>query len=132
MNENERNIYRLLRGWRRLSVEKQFFESRCDLSQEQREERLAQMNHLLELLESGMMLLTADERYIIKRHLMDEVNWSRIVYEYNTKLLRPVRKSCSTLRRMQSSAIAKMARHAIMQWSEWERVAPVVLSGCGL
>lgn len=36
MNEAEKNVYRLLRSWRRLHVEKELFESRYDLSHAQR------------------------------------------------------------------------------------------------
>ena len=123
MNKVEKNVYRLLRCWRRLYVEKEFFESRRDLSQAQKDDRMEQLSRTLEMLEEWMRLLTADERYVIKRHLVDEIDWSRIVYEYNNKLLRPESKSRSSLRRMQSRAIEKMAREA--HGVEWEKVAPM-------
>ena len=88
MNEAEKNVYRLLRSWRRLHVEKELFESRYDLSHAQKDERMEQLSRVLAMLEAWMRLLTADERYVIKRHLVDEMDWSSIVYEYNTKLLR--------------------------------------------
>lgn len=129
MNEAEKNVYRLLRGWRRLHAEKEFFESRRDLSQAQKDERMEQLSRVLAMLEAWMQLLTADERYVIKRHLVDEIDWSRIVYEYNTKLHRSEGKSRSSLRRMQSRAIGKIARYAHAQGVTWEKVAPAVLVG---
>ena len=62
------------------------------------------------ILEACMRLLTDDERYIIKRRLVDEINWSRVLYEYNTKLQRLTKKSLSTLRGLQNKAIVKGAR----------------------
>lgn len=129
MNEAEKNVYRLLRGWRRLHAEKEFFESRDDLSQVQKDECLEHLSRVLTMLEAWMRLLTADERYVIKRHLVDEIDWSRIVYEYNTKLLRPESKSRSSLRRMQSRAITKMAQYAKVQGVTWAKAAPAMMIG---
>ncbi len=129
MNENERNTYRLLRGWRRLGVKKQFFESRCDFSPAQREARLAIINQLLELLDSSMALLNADERYVIQRHLIDGIGWKCIVYEYNTKLWRPVKKSLSSLRRLQRSGVGKIAIHAEALGIQWDDAILAVLAG---
>lgn len=127
MNETEKNVYRLLRNWRRLHAEKEFFVSRDDLSQGQKDERMKQISQILAMLEKWMQLLSADERYVIKRHLVDEIDWSRIVYEYNTKLIRAGGKSLSSLRRMQNCAIGKMARYAEAEGVEWEKVAPAML-----
>ena len=127
MNESEKNVYRLLRNWRRLYAEKEFFESRDDLSQGQKDERMDQISQILAMLETWMQLLSTDERYVIKRHLVDEIDWSRIVYEYNTKLIRAGGKSLSSLRRTQSCAIGKMARYAEAEGVEWEKVGPAML-----
>lgn len=121
MNESERTVYCLLRDWRRLHAEKGYFATRDNLSQMQKEERLEQISRILKMLEAWMGLLTADERYVVKRHLVDGIDWSRVVYEYNTKLLRPVKKSRSSLRRMQTTAIAKAARFAEQQGFPWEK-----------
>ena len=128
MNEAEKNVYRLLRSWRRLHVEKELFESRYDLSHAQKDERMEQLSRVLAMLEAWMRLLTADERYVIKRHLVDEMDWSSIVYEYNTKLLRAEGRTRSSLRRMQSHAIGKIARYAEVRGA-WEKVTPSVLAG---
>ena len=122
MNENEQKVYRLLCSWRRIIAEKQYYELRTDLSPEQKDERSDHIGQVLAILEACMRLLTADERYVIKRRLVDEINWSRVLYEYNTKLQRPTKKSLSTLRRMQNKAIIKAARFLEQQNIGWEFV----------
>ena len=112
MNETERSIYRLLRGWRGLYEEKQEFEKRTDLSQQQRQERTERISEALSHLEGWMRLLTNDERFVVKRHLVDGVSWKRIECEYNTRLRRSVTKSLSSLRRIQRRALEKIARQA--------------------
>jgi len=69
------------------------------------------INSTLTMLESWMQLLSDDERYVIKRHLLDGIIWHYIVYEYNVKLIRANTKSLSSLRRMQRQAIARIAFH---------------------
>lgn len=63
------------------------------------------------MLESWMWFLSDDERYVIKRHLLDGIAWHHIVYEYNNKLIRSKIKNLSSLRRMQHQAIARIALH---------------------
>ena len=89
---------------------------------------MEQLSRVLAMLEAWMRLLTADERYVIKRHLVDEMDWSSIVSEHNTKLLRSEGRSRSSLRRMQSHAIGKIARYAEVRGA-WEKVTPAVLAG---
>ena len=115
MSESERNVYSLLRHWRRLHAEKEFFELRTDLSEAQRAERTEQIHRLLTLLEKWMRQLTIDERYIVKRYLVDNLRWRQLVCEYNTKLGRPCSKSLSSLRKIQSRAIQKLAQYAQAQ-----------------
>ena len=109
MNETERTVYHLICGWRRLIAEKDFYEAQSDLYTQVKYEHVEQFDRLQILLENLMRLLTIDERYVIKRHLVDGLDWNCI--EYNHKLLRSAQKSRSTLRRLQNSAIVKMAQY---------------------
>lgn len=118
MNTTEKKVYQLLTRWRRISAEQSFLNLRKDPSFPERKERLELLGNVLTALESWMRILSDDERYVIKRHLVDGINWARIMYEYNTKLKRAVKKSRSTLRRMQSRAIAKIARYVEEQRQE--------------
>ena len=111
MNETERTVYHLICGWRRFIAEKDFYEAQSDLYTQVKYERVEQFDRLQILLENLMRLLTIDERYVIKRHLVDGLDWNCIEYEYNHKLLRSVQKSRSTLRRLRNSAIVKMAQY---------------------
>lgn len=118
MNVIEKNAYQLLTRWRRISAEQSFLNLKKDPSFPEKKERLELLGNVLTALESWMRILSDDERYVIKRHLVDGINWARIMYEYNTKLKRAVKKSRSTLRRMQSRAIAKIARYVKEQRQE--------------
>lgn len=111
MTETEHTVYHLICGWRRLLAEKDFYEAQTNLCAQLKYERIEQFDRLQILLENLMKLLTIDERYVIKRHLVDGLGWDCIEYEYNHKLLRSASKSRSTLRRLQNAAIVKMAQY---------------------
>ena len=110
MNETERTVYHLICGWRRLIAEKDFYEARSDLYTQVKYEHVEQFDRLQILLENLMRLLTIDERYVIKRHLVDGLDWNCIEF-LDQQLLRSAQKSRSTLRRLQNSAIVKMAQY---------------------
>lgn len=100
MNEAEKNIYDLLC---RYSEMRTLFlvDSRCGLYE-----------NALKSLNTCMSILSDNERFIITRHLIDGIAWSRIVYEYNHLSSRSKGKSLSTLRRMQHGAIEKMVEYS--------------------
>ena len=129
MNHHENNIYRLLCNWHKINAEKCFLEARTHVSSSQIKDRLALISSALTMLESWMQLLSNDERYVIKRHLLDGIAWYRIAYEYNTKLIRSKAKSLSSLRRMQRQAIAWIALHTQGQEKEVEHAISIFLSG---
>lgn len=83
----------------------------CTFSSLQTRDRLDLISNTLTMLESWMWFLSDDERYVIKRHLLDGIAWHHIVYEYNNKLIRSKIKNLSSLRRMQHQAIARIALH---------------------
>ncbi len=129
MNQHESNIYSLLCNWHKINAEKRFVEARTHVSSSQIRDRLALINSALTMLESWMQLLSDDERYVIKRHLLDGIVWYRIAYEYNNKLIRSKTKSLSSLRRMQHQANARIALHTQSQEKEVECTISAFLSG---
>lgn len=129
MNQHESNIYSLLCNWHKINAEKRFVEARMHVSSSQIRDRLALINSALTMLESWMRLLSDDERYVIKRHLLDGIAWYRIAYEYNTKLIRSKTKSLSSLRRMQRRAIARIALHTQGQGKDVEHAISTFISG---
>ena len=128
MNQHESNIYSLLCNWHRINAEKRFVEARTHVSPSQTRDRLDLINSTLTMLEAWMQLLSGDERYVIKRHLLDGIAWHHIVYEYNNKLIRSKTKSLSSLRRMQSQAMVRIALHTQDQEKEIERAIFSLLS----
>lgn len=108
MNEIETEVYYLFRNWRRIQAEKEMMTVAEEVLSEYNEEHEDGYSIVLKKLQSWMLLLDEDERFVIKRHLVDGLSWKRVVYEYNTKLLRATKKSYSTIRRMQSQGIARI------------------------
>ena len=129
MKQHESNIYTLLCNWHKINAEKRFVKARAHVSPSQAMVRLDLINSTLTMLESWMQLLSNDERYVIKRHLLDGIVWHHIVYEYNVKLIRSNTKSLSSLRRMQRQAIARIALHTQGQEKEVECAISTILSG---
>ena len=129
MNHHESNIYSLLCNWHRINVEKRFIEAKTHVSSSQTKDHLDLISSALTMLESWMQLLSDDERYVIKRHLLDGIAWRHIVYEYNVKLIRSKTKSLSSLRRMQRQTIARIALHTQGQEKEVEHAISTILSG---
>ena len=128
MNQHESNIYTLLCNWHWINAEKRFVEARTHISPSQARDRLDLINNTLTMLESWMQLLSDDERYIIKRHLLDGIVWHCIVYEYNEKLIRSKTRSLSSLRRMQYQAMVRIALHTQDQEKEIEHTIFSLLS----
>lgn len=110
MNKNEASVYDFLRSWKSGPSMSSFVEERSDLTPSQKEERLELLEKASQMLETLMRLLDDDERFIVKRHLIDGIPWNRVVYEYNHLLKRPAQRSYSSLRRMQHQGILKIAR----------------------
>lgn len=60
------------------------------------------------VIESWFGLLTDDELYVIKRHIMDGLSWSRLQIDYAREWGLEFSKSDRMLKKHQVSAIAKM------------------------
>lgn len=96
MNDAEKKIYNLLRRYTEMQA-MLLIDSRYRLYE-----------NALRSLNTCISALSDSERFIITRHLIDGVAWSRIIYEYNHRSSLSKRTSLSTLRRMQHGAISKM------------------------
>lgn len=59
------------------------------------------------LVESWMTLLSEDEEYVIRRHLIDGLTWPRIETEYAERW-KEYAKTSRTLMRYQNNAIKKI------------------------
>lgn len=108
MNAGEKKVYHLLCKWRKLMDIKQAVSERLDLSPQQRLVREQHISKALSIMAVWLQILTDDERFIIKRHLIDGACWKLVVCEFNTKLRRSYSRSLSTMRRMQQRSLQKI------------------------
>lgn len=111
MTEAETKVYNLLMNWRGLLTAKEILSTCDEFSPAQKKERAAVISRILAVLEALMPRLSDDERFVVKRHLIDGITWEQTVYEYNHHLLRSREKSSSSLRRLQKQAIVKLAQN---------------------
>lgn len=72
-------------------------------------DRIVFLKQQLALISSWMRLLTDDEAFVTKRHLIDGIDIPRIVLEYETKWGREFAKSERTIKTYQQRAIKHIA-----------------------
>ena len=60
------------------------------------------------MVESWLTLLSEDEEYVIRRHLIDGLTWPRIEIEYAERW-KEYAKTCRTLMRYQNNALKKIS-----------------------
>lgn len=96
--ESERNILRVCMG----DLQKN--------AQNGRTERIGQLDRWIAIVDGWMLLLTEDEAFVIKRHLVDGIDWPRVTLEYEKLWGQPFAKAERTLRSYQQSAMAKIVQ----------------------
>lgn len=74
------------------------------------EGRMNTVDEQLSAIESWMMLLGEDERYVIQRHLIDGVDFPRIAIEYKERWGEEFAKTDRTIKSYQRKAIQKIAK----------------------
>ena len=74
------------------------------------EERMNTVDEQLSTIESWMMLLGEDERYVIQRHLIDGVDFPRIAIEYKERWGEEFAKTDRTIKSYQRKALQKIAK----------------------
>ena len=110
---DEKSIKSLLAQQRSHAAEYRYLRSRQKKHKILTPEQLKQMNDLEEWLtciESMLISLNDDERFVIQRHLMDGIDWNRIIAEYEAKWGAKNGRCRRTLIRYQNSALTKLAR----------------------
>lgn len=72
-------------------------------------ERLSELQEKNATVEGWLLLLSEDEAYVIKRHLIDGITWPRVWAEYSQKW-KEFGKCERTLMRYQDHALKKIQR----------------------
>ncbi len=97
---------------REIDMEKRMYEARYYKRPEEMpsvtRERLILLERQLMYLDSMLSLLTEDEAFVIKRHLIDGIDWMRIVKEYTEKWGDELDKTERTFQGYQQKALRKI------------------------
>ena len=80
-------------------------ENRLSLKQS---ERLAELEENLNCIDAWMKLLSDDEAFVVRRHLIDGIDISRIVVEYGEKWGAEFAKTDRTIKTYQQRALVKI------------------------
>ena len=73
------------------------------------------LNRKLAAIDAWIGLLSDEERFVIKRHLVDQVSLSLLVVEYEKQWGQSQARHIRTLKRIQKNALEKMAA-GIEKW----------------
>ncbi len=71
---------------------------------------MSSLGKQIALIDSWLLLLNEDEAYVIKRHLIDGIDWPRIAVEYKGIWGEDYAKSEPTLKTYQQRAMSKIIR----------------------
>lgn len=74
----------------------------------EKQRRLEQLDRRIKILDSWLMLLTEDEAFVVKRHLIDGIDWPRVTQEFERLWGREFAKAERTLRSYQQNAMRKI------------------------
>jgi hypothetical protein len=99
---------------REIEMEKRMREARYYMQLEEMppctRKRIDLLAQQLLYLDSMLSLLTEDEAFVIKRHLIDGVDWARIVKEYTEKWGMEMDKTERTFKGYQQKALRKIVQ----------------------
>lgn len=73
-------------------------------------DREAELSRQLRLIDSLFALLTEDEEFVVRRHLLDGIDWLRMIKEYNDKWGEENEKTIRSFQIYQTKALRKMAK----------------------
>lgn len=72
-------------------------------------EKILDLERRIKLIDSLFSMLNADEIFVIQRHLMDGIDWYRIVKEYNDTWGQEHEKTVRSFQIYQTKALRKIA-----------------------
>lgn len=88
---------------------KAFFYKREDSINEETQEKMDQLERNLQIIDSFFCALSANEEFVIRLHVMDELDWPQILSKYIEKWNVDSEKSVRSLQMYQSKALKKIA-----------------------
>lgn len=74
--------------------------------------RLTLLELKIAAIHAWLNLLNADEKFVVQKHLMEEIEWPRVAFEYRERWTREFSRTERSLQVYQASALAKIAAFA--------------------
>lgn len=91
--------------------EKEMYERWLDTREnKEAQEALVIVNMKVAMIQSWFNLLNTDERFVIEKHLLEELEWPRVAYTFTERWKGEFSRTERTLISYQASGIAKIAR----------------------
>ncbi len=110
----EDSMKQFIKKRRSLEAEARIFHSCYDnnlqLANTTKVNHISSLERQIALIDSWLLLLNEDEAYVIKRHLIDGIDWPRIAVEYKGIWGEDYAKSERTLKTYQQRAMSKIVR----------------------
>lgn len=85
------------------------------------QERCDHLRECLLLIDSWMLLLRADQEFVVRRHLMDGLPWNKLTAEYE-RLWPEYAKSERSLIRIQKDALVRMVEFSELHMATIEHL----------
>lgn len=113
MDSGKERIKKLFQKQRVLEAEIHFYNARCRMrpceETEALRRRIQDVQCMLEGIKGFYLVISEDEAIVIKRHLVDAIDWPRITVEYEQRWGKDYAKSERTMIYYQTRALDKIA-----------------------
>lgn len=110
MTEMENVVYQVLCHWRVLKVDDHPSRLGKNGDEQAKSRHENDLYYIVSNIAKWMSQLSEDERYVLKRHLIDGASWKKVRWEFCKDRRRE--ESLAALRRMQERAITQIAQYA--------------------
>lgn len=112
----EDKIRQLIRQRRPIEAEvrilRSCFNDNTQMVDSAKAQRMCFLEHQIALIDGWLLLLNEDEAYVVKRHLIDGIDWPRVAMEYKGIWGEDYAKTERTLKTYQKRAMEKILRFA--------------------
>lgn len=109
----EEFVRTILSKYPSFTAEKQMYERWLSMRENPEvREALALVDMKVAMIQSWFTLLNSDERFVIEKHLIEELEWPRIAFSFSEKWKGEFTRSERTLIAYQASGIKKIVRFA--------------------
>lgn len=109
----EERIRSILSNYLRYVAEKEMYERWLQMREnKEAREALVMVDMKVAMIQSWLNLLNADERFVIEKHLLEELEWPRVAFSFTEKWKGEFSRTERTLISYQASGLAKIVAFA--------------------